>query len=234
MKLTVSILFFLFILPSGFTQNFDTDDTVKYVQHEVTSITPAHEYFQLYNLLGDSLPMRWRVNQSLTFYPPQWSIALQDNMTYHNPMIDSSDFILPDTVGAMDKIIINVSPNGTLGYGEIVIDLINLDSVAETIRIKFEIEIIPDQIGILENNLENNTFSVYPNPTKDIIHLKIEPINANYILTDINGKCVETGDFKSTENPSISVANLPDGVYFILLRDSNSKESKVRFVKAGF
>lgn len=234
MKFIISILFFLIFLPSGFTQNFDTDDTVKYVQHEVSSITPAHEYFQLYNLLGDSLPMRWRVNQTLTFYPPQWSIALQDNITYHNPMIDSSDFILPDTVGAMDKIIINVSPNGTLGYGEIVIDLINLDSIAETIRIKFEIEIIPDQIGILETNSDNIILEAFPNPATEILYLKTTSLTADYLITDISGKCIETGDFKSTEIPFISVTNLPAGHYFILLRDADSKESKVRFVKAGF
>lgn len=218
------ILFVILFFPSiAFAQNFGTDTTVKYVQKIVTAITPAHEYFQLYNFLGDSLPMRWRAVDSLTFYPSNWTIALQDNITYHNPIIDSSDFILPDTVGAMDKIIINVTPNGTTGYGEIVIELINLDSTAEKIRVTFQINIIPAPNGI-DKNLNEKTIKLFPNPTQEFLSVTSQCPIIGYEIIDLTGRIIKTQNIQSELAIKIEVSDLKNAPYFLkILTDKKSE-----------
>ncbi len=206
------------------------DDSVKLIYQTTASITPPHEYFQFSNFSGDSLPVRWKVNQALTYYPSQWSIALQDNETYHNPMIDSNDIVIPDTTGAMDKIVINIYHNQQAGYGELVIDLINLDSIAEIHTIKFEIEIIQAN-SITETLL--NQIHLYPNPTSDILNIEIPYVLFSFLeIVDFSGKIMAINQFQPNENLNqVKVENFNNGVYFVRFTTDNKERITIPFLK---
>lgn len=69
-------------------------------------------------------------------------------------------------------------------------------------------------IGIEENDNVNNVFSIYPNPTNNIINIKSEISNLNdwkYFITDIAGKQIISNKVENT----IDVSNLKSGIYFI-------------------
>ena len=73
---------------------------------------------------------------------------------------------------------------------------------------------INDTTGVGE--LENNeiSFSVYPNPVSDYIFIESKIQNANFILTDVTGRLLM--QFNATgSRTQISVAHLPNGVYFV-------------------
>jgi hypothetical protein len=69
---------------------------------------------------------------------------------------------------------------------------------------------------------------VYPNPTNDLVKLKIENYNLenlSYELYDINGKLLQDNKTEGTET-IISMANLAPATYFLKVTD-NTKEVKV-------
>ncbi len=61
---------------------------------------------------------------------------------------------------------------------------------------------------------DSNDFSIYPNPVSDYIFIESKIQNANFILTDVTGRLLM--QFNATgSRTQISVAHLPNGVYFV-------------------
>ncbi len=73
--------------------------------------------------------------------------------------------------------------------------------------------VLLDTTGIIET--ENQFyFSIYPNPVSDYIFIESKIQNANFILTDVTGRLLM--QFNATgSRTQISVAHLPNGVYFV-------------------
>jgi hypothetical protein len=74
---------------------------------------------------------------------------------------------------------------------------------------------------------------VYPNPTKNILHVDMTYLNYNqsYIIYDITGKIIQFGDFKAEEN-SINVATFESGIYFLMIQnDEKQIIEPIRFIK---
>jgi hypothetical protein len=77
------------------------------------------------------------------------------------------------------------------------------------------------------NNIVENSFKVYPNPTKDQLTIQFKTIKTGSILiTDIAGKLVMEKKFSSSNKLTISVDELSNGIYFLKI---GSKV--VKFVK---
>lgn len=215
----------LFVLLAQFcsAQGFSVDDTLKTIYKPTNSSTPPHEYFQLYNNSGHAINMRWKVNTDFTFYPSAWQIAIQDNQTYHNPAPDSADFLLPDTVGAMDKIIINVYHNAVAGYGVFAVDLINLDSTDQVITIWFEI-MIYEPSGIDESNAIN--IKVFPNPCSSFLYFEgLESGNKNTSINIIglDGRVIQTNSNVLLNQNNLDISALLPGIYFIEIFNENQQ-----------
>ena len=74
---------------------------------------------------------------------------------------------------------------------------------------------------------------VYPNPTHDLINLKIGNYNLdnlNYLIYDISGRLLMNKKIESLET-SISLAEFKPAIYFLKITE-NSKELKVfRIIK---
>jgi hypothetical protein len=214
------------------SQDFEMDDTVKLINKPTNSSTPPHDYFQFTNHSGDSLPIRWKVNQALTYYTPQWSISLQDNEAYHNPIIDSNDIMLPDTAGSLDKIIISVFHNGIAGYGELVIDLINLDSIQEVHQIKFEINIYPAPTISVSEIVEDNFVRIFPNPATNKISFELSTeFNKAEIFNLMGLKMGEIRKKSSIDSNEFTIQHLTNGSYFIRFSFDEMELGTVPFMK---
>lgn len=76
---------------------------------------------------------------------------------------------------------------------------------------------------------ETNTidFSIYPNPSTDLLIIKSEEKLRNVVITDINGKVI-LRDLSSNKN--INVANLAKGAYTLTVQNDNGISSK-QFIK---
>lgn len=76
-------------------------------------------------------------------------------------------------------------------------------------------------LGIAEFT-EKNGFALYPNPTTDVINVKLsENFNSAYLITDQTGRIIQKGLLYS-EITELDVSSLAKGVYFFTL-DQNSK-----------
>ena len=64
---------------------------------------------------------------------------------------------------------------------------------------------------------------VFPNPTADVLQIKVqnqELADANYVLTDTNGKLIAKGN--TQENTEINLQSLPAGTYFLKMQKENT------------
>jgi len=89
--------------------------------------------------------------------------------------------------------------------------------------------------GVEESNL-NGGISVYPNPTTDYLHLKIDSTTTpimpllHFQLTDMNGRIIQ--DVTSTEGEvEIFMGNLDKSVYFLRVAMQNRIIRTYRIVK---
>ncbi|NBU81501.1 MAG: T9SS C-terminal target domain-containing protein [Flavobacteriaceae bacterium] len=82
------------------------------------------------------------------------------------------------------------------------------------------------------NSLENNVFTMYPNPVKNIINISINTANPveliNAEIYDLTGRRVQANLGK---NQSINVDFLSTGTYILKLTDSNNKNYCQKFIK---
>jgi hypothetical protein len=82
-------------------------------------------------------------------------------------------------------------------------------------------------LHIIENNQVQNQIRIFPNPTND----KLNIISPNkswefYQITDVNGRAIKNGKFQN----SISVKDLPKGIYVLILMNSTGQKVNERFI----
>jgi hypothetical protein len=82
-------------------------------------------------------------------------------------------------------------------------------------------------VGLNEFN-NSKLFSVYPNPAKHQINIKADAslINSAYSIYDYTGKLILSGKLTS-ENSSIELTNLAQGIYMLTIGDSNKQTFKL-------
>lgn len=68
----------------------------------------------------------------------------------------------------------------------------------------------------IENLNEDNLIQIYPNPTQDMVTVKVDPaiINQSYQIFSIAGQLVFSGILTSETSP-ISLNSISEGVYFL-------------------
>lgn len=86
--------------------------------------------------------------------------------------------------------------------------------------------------GITLNSL-NNDFAVYPNPSDNLLFIKIEKTNdpVYLIMTDLYGNIVQKENLKGTESV-IYTNQLATGIYFIIIRNDRQILRTEKWVKA--
>jgi hypothetical protein len=81
------------------------------------------------------------------------------------------------------------------------------------------------------DSFSKNTFSLFPNPSSDIITVQNPNQAFNAVsFTDVNGRIIKKLDFASVTEKQISVSDLNSGIYFVILETAKSN-SVVKFIK---
>jgi ELWxxDGT repeat protein len=81
-------------------------------------------------------------------------------------------------------------------------------------------------VSVKPNPTSDNSYSVYPNPSRGAVHIRANGVsrNVNYEIYDMTGKPVQTGAAKNQDNV-INVNNLAKGMYFIKLHTESGVET---------
>jgi hypothetical protein len=81
-------------------------------------------------------------------------------------------------------------------------------------------------VSVKTNKAADKSFSVYPNPSNGIVHLRANGTSrsADYEVYDMTGKPVQTGIVKNLDN-TLNMSNLAKGMYFIKLHTEAGVET---------
>ena len=103
-------------------------------------------------------------------------------------------------------------------------------SVAQGVQQPYEISIVT---GLEKTDDINLTYTVFPNPTTDILKLKVEKYdnnNLSFQLYTMNGELMESK--KLTGNiTSISMANFVRATYFLTITDKQKRIKTFKIIK---
>jgi hypothetical protein len=83
------------------------------------------------------------------------------------------------------------------------------------------------------DDLKNTTVSIQPNPTSDFAIIKLDDqniSNAQYTLTDINGKVIQQNKIENKQT-SVSFQDLANATYFIQVTTNNQKAKTFKIIK---
>lgn len=92
----------------------------------------------------------------------------------------------------------------------------------------FIVKFVEENLGVTDQNTINASFSVYPNPAKDKVHVKINDMRTNKAhirLFNINGKLLKTKTVSSSST-EIDVRDLVAGSYVIVVENGNKISSQ--------
>jgi hypothetical protein len=85
-----------------------------------------------------------------------------------------------------------------------------------------------------ETSLEKSTFSIYPNPATNYINVEFyskEEATTNLLIMDLSGRLTQKVNpiktVKGINQATISVSNLPNGIYYL----GDAKGKSTRFLK---
>ena len=123
--------------------------------------------------------------------------------------------------------------NGNVSYsiGQLFYKTVNgaTANLSSGVEQPFEIQIVLGQ----DNFNINLELLVYPNPTTDIIYLKINEStfeSIQYQLFDINGRLVENN--KVSENSTIiQMGKYPDAIYLLKVIENNKEIKTFKIIK---
>lgn len=80
---------------------------------------------------------------------------------------------------------------------------------------------------ILANQEEEDTFKIYPNPTKDFINVVFtKPLSGEFNLIDLNGSSILNGNITKNNALNLSLSGFQSGIYFIIIHAENKFYSK--------
>ncbi|MFA5418835.1 MAG: T9SS type A sorting domain-containing protein [Bacteroidales bacterium] len=78
---------------------------------------------------------------------------------------------------------------------------------------------------VIEGESKESIFSVYPNPTRDIVEINTNSQESMVLeIRDLTGRLISKYDFRSTTE--IDLSGLPDGIYLMKAIDGHSMEIK--------
>src|SRR5690606_7752716 len=82
---------------------------------------------------------------------------------------------------------------------------------------------------VSNEEFNNITVNVYPNPTTDIVNIETEENLFNYVVYDINGREIQNGMFGN--NNQVNLQNVNSGVYFIKVTTTQGSTATVKVIK---
>lgn len=82
-------------------------------------------------------------------------------------------------------------------------------------------------------NIENKPrFTIYPNPTNDLLNVQFNDLfSGSLLICDISGRLLESKELKSINTTCISLADYAQGVYFVTVAGNNNERQTLKLVK---
>lgn len=87
-----------------------------------------------------------------------------------------------------------------------------------------------DEVTSVRSVFSENDSYAYPNPATHTVHFKNIKDAKQYSIIDVSGRQIEHG-FVDGENPSIQVAHLRAGYYFVRFDNQSNRPQTVQFIK---
>ena len=108
---------------------------------------------------------------------------------------------------------------------EVIYGISNSRQHHEKYSFQFSLDFSELLVSTLEDTLDNNNYSIYPNPVTSELNLDL-PNNSQISVIGLDGKLWYSNNY----SPSINVSNWPTGVYF-LRTNTNGDHQSFKFIK---
>ena len=86
-------------------------------------------------------------------------------------------------------------------------------------------------LSVNVKDIEDNGFTVYPNPTTDILQINSEQELKNVRIYDVSGKLIQSIDMKKALSKQISISSYKTGIYFLKAESIQGDSYKIKIVK---
>jgi hypothetical protein len=224
----------LFIILSG-SASFAKNYTLSTHARLVTKVDSNSDVLliQLTNTTKSALSIRW-VMLSNTVQNTPWAYTLCDLNTCFTTSSSipntATDLVDPSGGGAFN---LTIHYNQKPGSGIIQIALWDVNEPSNQDTILFSVD--ATRLSVENNNFEGISLKLYPNPSSDYINIQQASntgfIPAKAIITNAQGQIVQTASLIGLSDAHLPVHNLPQGVYYLSLKDASGRETICRFVK---
>ncbi|WP_431135043.1 T9SS type A sorting domain-containing protein [Psychroserpens mesophilus] len=137
-----------------------------------------------------------------------------------------------DAEGSNGFVYFRIKPKAGYALGDVIPNTaaIYFDFNPPVITNRFETEFVDDALSVSEFDI--NGFTMYPNPAKDILTIKLNNIsNAKLSIYDIQGKLVLERSISKEQNLELNVSDLQSGLYFVKLNTSTKEVVKKLIVE---
>ena len=192
-----------------------------------------YNFTQLENHTNDSLQLRWVKKEVITsstsgqsiVFPAAWKTGIQDPLNFYNPGegVDSADFVIPPNTSSLDKLILQLFPNGEAGRLRVRFDIFRIDDPTDRIEVSFDYsakEVLTEVSAVETTPL----ISFSPNPSQGLLYLS-NHTEAVQMIKLINHQGQVLREIKLMGRQSqqrIDWSHLPKGLYYLY---SNSGET---------
>lgn len=172
----------------------------------------------MHNTTDATMDLRWV--RTIVTAPDEWdSYACTVPGNCGLPSTNSLDFSLEaDSIGELQ---LHFVPNGTPGYGEMLIDIIDNNTNESLGVVKYTL-----QAGVTSTNeLEKAKIKLYPNPTTDYFQLtNTDDLVDHIVIYNILGK--EVKYFNNNQQEDFYVGDLSKGIYLVQMIDADTQSTK--------
>lgn len=130
-------------------------------------------------------------------------------------------YLLPGVYSTVNKIILDPTENSIL---------LTANPYSFLWAYNFKLKYIINNLATIEQDFENDTFKIFPNPAKDFVTVKTNQTeNIDFKIFDLSGKLVKAEKTKS--NVKIDVQNLQKGNYILRLETEKGQKQIVKLIK---
>lgn len=199
---------------------------------KTTDFATLHDQISITNLETYDFPMVWESYfDGKNGCPSGWQIFLNDPDSLYDPLNDgdSSSFVLSTTDTVMNKLIIGINHNDSVGSCFIGFTIYPLNNPSDTTNVGFDVTVVQGNGGwsSIIDQTSAEKVNTYPNPSTGVV--KLDGDFTEVRVFDINGTLV---DYQLKSSMDTYVFSLASGEYVIETMDNElNKKSSIVIIK---